>query len=174
VNFSRSLFRFAWLTVILSLATYGLTNFKAESSLLKLLPQYQDQSTNDMVTQASAKINNQLVLMIAGADQQLLIQHFERLITDFKQQGFHQAINWQVDFEQSTQLYQFILKHHPNLIPITDQSYVSKPNAAQYMVAKAQQQLYGFQGLSALQLSQDPLFITPRITQSLHTLNTVL
>lgn len=166
MNFSRSFLQLAWLAVILLLAAYGLTHFKAESSLLKLLPQYQNQTTNDMVAQASAKINNQLILMVAGDDQQSLRHHFERLITDFKQQGFDQAIHWQVDFEQASELYQFILKNHQNVVPISDQGYVNKPNAADYMVAKAQEQLYGFQGLSAQQLESDPLFISPRIIQS--------
>mgnify|MGYP001627849819 CR=1 FL=1 len=165
--FKGSIFRYFWLAVILFLAGYSLMNFKAESNLLQLLPQYQNPTTNDMVEQASAKLNNQLVIMVAGSDQQSLQSYFEQLITEFKQQGFHQTIHWQVDFEQITQLYKFVLSNYQNLLPITDQGFDHDPSAAAYMVAKAQEQLYGFQGLSAEQIKADPLFVSPRIIQSL-------
>lgn len=155
------------MALILALAAYSLTHFRAESSLLKLLPEYQNQTTNDMVAQASAKINNRLILMVAGTKQQPLKRQFEELMSDFSQQGFHQDLNWQLDLKQAAQLYQFILKNHQNVVPVSDQAYVNKPNVADYMVAKAQEQLYGFQGLSEQQLASDPLFISPRIIQSL-------
>lgn len=161
------MFRLIWLAVIMLVAGYSLFNFKAESSLLQLLPHHQNQTTHDMVVEASSKINNQLVLMLEGDNQQSLQQRFEHFIADFKQQNFHEIIHWQVDFEQAAELYQFILNNHQNRVPITDRAYINDPNAAEYMVAKAQEQLYGFQGLSAQQLADDPLFITPRIIQSL-------
>ncbi len=169
--FSKPWFRWLWLLGLIVAVFLAVKLFKVESSLLKLLPQYETAQTNALISKASERVNKQLVLMASAEDRLNLVESFKIQLHEFEAEEFISSINYQVDLAQIQSVYQALLPYRHNLFSADDQQALAQGFGADYFVQQAQESLYGVQQLSFQQLQADPLFIWQRLIESMARLN---
>lgn len=176
--FSKSFFSSLWVRIVwlifITVSIVAVINlFKVESSLLKLLPQYQSKQTNDLITKATERVNKQVVLMASADDKIILINNFKKSLQEIEIKDYIGTLNYQVKLSQLNDVYQLLAPHKKQLISADDQQALKHQLGADYFVQQAQQYLYGVQQFNIQQLSSDPLFLWQRLVESMAQLNTM-
>lgn len=165
--FNKAGFKFFWLLVTMVFAVLLSLNFKIETSILKLLPKYESERTNAMISKATEMVNKQLILMATADNKEKLIIKFNNALQGIENKPFIANLRDRISPETIEGVYQALADSHMNLLSVQDRMAFEYEMEFEYFVLQAQESLYGLQQINPSQLSVDPLFLFNRLMQSM-------
>ncbi|MCF6318916.1 MAG: hypothetical protein L3J83_06520 [Proteobacteria bacterium] len=163
---------FIWVLLLIASAIFTLTQIKVETNILKLLPKYDSPITSDLIEAAAQKINDKLIIVVAGNEQETTKQNFVAQITTYSNSGLFKKIDYTVDIKQYQTLYQELLKYRFLMMAQADKQ-ASKDYETSYFIDMATAELYSLTGFNQTQIESDPLFFFNHIIQQLSAYNTL-
>lgn len=160
-----------WLLFITAMAVFVFKYHAFESNILKLLPKYQSEQTNQVVSVVTERINKQVVVMAeapANEDVQSLVQAQAQ---NWRDSGLFDQVIDRVDWDQWAERFQSLNPYKHQLLSIDDRQAMIGGDH-EVVLMRAKERLYGLGGFDAQQLINDPLFTFERYLQQWQSLNT--
>ena len=154
---SRNIFVFLWFIALILSGIYAFKNIQLETNILKLLPKYDSPITSQLINKASTKINDKIIFVVAGVQQEKTKQAFLSQVETLKSSGLFKQIDYQIDLTTYQNLYQNLIKFRFLMMAQVDQE-AKERYPKDYFFDSALAELYGLNGFSENQLQQDPLF----------------
>lgn len=162
---------FLWISILVLSFYYTFTHLNFETNILKLLPKYDSQITSSLIDKASVKINDKLIVVVAGTSQEATRNSFIRQLATYKQSGLFKQIKSEVDLSQYQKLYQELLQYRYFMMAKSDRIAMERFQEFDYFIDMAIAQLYGLTGVSQNQINTDPLFFFNHIINQLSEFN---
>ncbi|MEZ5472286.1 MAG: MMPL family transporter [Marinicella sp.] len=171
MRFNNLWLRILWVTLLVGSIFYISNYLKIESSILKLLPKYEEATTNAFIQQATETVNKQVVLLASSSNKQLLVSEFKKELQQLQQLDLIKETNYEVATEKLVEVYQLLSPFRQNLLSLEDRQALVGGMGADYFIHQAQQALYGLQQVNFEQLISDPLFLFQRYLMGFNQLN---
>lgn len=171
-SFNNRIAAFIWVLLLLGSAIFAVTQIKLETNILRLLPKYDSAVTSSLIEAAAQKINDKLIIVVAGSEQETTRQNFLTQISTYVNSGLFKKIDYKIDIKQYQMLYEELLKYRFLLMSQADKQ-AAKEYGATYFTDMATAELYGLTSFSQTQIENDPLFFFNRIIQQLSAYNTL-
>jgi|GEM_PF-2502543 len=169
--FSKLWFRVLWLVIIGLTGFHAIKQLQVETNILKLLPQYESELTNELMGVATERVNKQLVLMASAKSDTDLKEHFKYQLDAIDNKVLYENIVYQIDANQMSGLYAILAPHRFNFLSHDDAILRQQKGYQEHLLTLARESLYGVQMLSQEQLTTDPLFTFQRFMSSFGSLN---
>ncbi|MCB1582385.1 MAG: MMPL family transporter [Xanthomonadales bacterium] len=171
MRFNNLWLRILWVTLLVGSIFYISNYLKIESSILKLLPKYEEATTNAFIQIATETVNKQVVLLASSSNKQLLVSEFKKELQQLQQLDLIKETNYEVATEKLVEVYQLLSPFRQNLLSLEDRQALVGGMGADYFIHQAQQALYGLQQVNFEQLISDPLFLFQRYLMGFNQLN---
>lgn len=159
-----------WLVLLITIVVLALWRAGPETlqtSILKLLPQYQSRTAQAVTARVSEQLSEQLVVLISGSDPARIEQDAARVAVMLRDSGLFAAVQDQPDHERFAQLARQLWPHRHALLSAADQQALEAGRPMGYFVDQGRALWYGGSAVSEQQLRQDPLLLFTRYLQSL-------
>ncbi len=169
---NRKLFASLWVLLVIFGGMYAYKNIRLETNILKLLPKYDSPLTTQLIQNASNKINDKLIYVVAGSENQTSQKNFIQQINKFKESHLFKTINYKINLSHYQELYNTLVKSRFLIMSPADRQ-ASKSYPLDYFFDSALSELYGLTNFSQQQIQQDPLFFLQHILGQLSDYNPV-
>lgn len=165
--------RLSWLMALMAMAYYLFIGLTLESNILKLLPKYESEKTNEVIDQVTKSINRKIILMAKTPKETAVHDYFLEQMKTLEHSGFFKEVLYQVDIEKAIEVYQLFYPYRFTLLNKKDQQSLqsSTENGPEMAVQLAKEQLFGLSAINGNQLQQDPLFLFQRYINQLSQLS---
>ncbi len=159
-----------WLLFVCGMAVFIYNHHAFESNILKLLPKYQSEQTNLVVSEVTERINKQVVVMAEAATGFDLRPVVEAKAQAWRQGGLFDQVMDRVDWNQWADRFKLLDPYKHQLLSIEDRaSWQAGDEEA--VIVRAKERLFGLGGFDAQQFLNDPLFAFERYLQQWQSLN---
>lgn len=154
--------RLMWLALLLAAGFYIFSGLTIESNILKLLPKYESEQTNEVISNVTKNINSKIILMAKAPKDAAVETPFTQAMNVLESSGFFKKVLYQVDVEKAINVYQLLWPNRTHLLSREDLVAKDMGTWGQMATQLAKEQLFGLSAINGDQLRQDPLFLFQR------------